>query len=218
MSTTMSAADQAHRHVRESILEGRLPAGEMITEGQFVEELGLSRTPVREAFLRLEAEGWLKLYPKRGALVVPVQPEEKEQVLEARRLIESHVVETVSRDPEHAADLGRRLAEITERTRAAMEADDIPAFIELDAEFHVALVAAGGNDILADIYGALRNRLLRMTTRSVWQNRARMERIVIDHGELAEIVGRGDVAAFKDRLTEHVHAVHDRAHSRAPRL
>ena len=52
----------------------------------------MSRTPVREAFLRLEAEGLLRLFPKRGALVVPVSPAEVEAVLEARELVEGHAV------------------------------------------------------------------------------------------------------------------------------
>src|SRR5690606_18735866 len=152
-----SASDQVYRHVRELILDGGIGPGELITEGQFVEATGLSRTPVREAFLRLEAEGWLKLYPKRGALVVPVQPAEKEQVLEARQLIETHAMTTIAADADAAEALSRRLRQITERTREAMEADDIEAFTTLDAEFHLALVQSSGNDILSDIYRGLRD-------------------------------------------------------------
>ncbi len=214
MSKPMSASDQVYRHVRELILDGGIGPGELITEGQFVEATGLSRTPVREAFLRLEAEGWLKLYPKRGALVVPVQPEEKEQVLEARQLIETHAMTTIAANADAAEALSRRLLQITERTREAMEADDIEAFTTLDAEFHLALVQSSGNDILSDIYRGLRDRLRRMTTRSVWHDKTRMEVIVKDHGDLAEIVARRDVEAFSSRLMEHMRATHDRAHSR----
>ncbi|GAA5147137.1 GntR family transcriptional regulator [Microbacterium pseudoresistens] len=214
MTEAMSASEQVYRHVRERVLDGQLPAGEMITEGQFVEALGVSRTPVREAFLRLEAEGWLRLYPKRGALVVPVQPEEMEQVLEARQLIETHAVTMLSHEPREAEAFGRELIAVTERTREAMEADDVETFIELDAEFHLMIVAAGGNDVLADIYRGLRDRLRRMTTRSVWRDRARMSGIVTAHRELAEVVARGDAATFSTMLLEHMHSTHDRAHGR----
>lgn len=214
MSQPMSAADQVYGHVRELILDGGIGAGELITEGQFVEATGLSRTPVREAFLRLEAEGWLKLYPKRGALVVPVQPEEKEQVLEARQLIETHAMTTIAASASAAQTLSTRLLEITEQTRDAMDADDIAAFTTLDAEFHLVLVKSSGNDILSDIYRGLRDRLRRMTTRSVWHDKTRMEAIVKDHSDLAEIVAQRDVAAFSARLMEHMRATHDRAHSR----
>lgn len=214
MSQPMSASDQVYEHVRERILDGAISAGELITEGQFVEATGLSRTPVREAFLRLEAEGWLKLYPKRGALVVPVQPEEKEQVLEARQLIEKHAMTTIAASASAAENVSRRLREITDQTREAMEADDIATFTTLDAEFHLVLVNASGNDILSDIYRGLRDRLRRMTTRSVWHDKTRMEAIVKDHGDLAEIVARRDVAAFSARLIDHMRSTHDKAHSR----
>lgn len=214
MSQPIPASDQVYGHVRELILDGEIGAGELITEGQFVEATGLSRTPVREAFLRLEAEGWLKLYPKRGALVVPVQPEEKEQVLEARQLIETHAMTTIAASASAAEMVSKRLLEITDQTREAMDADDITAFTTLDAEFHLVLVNSSGNDILSDIYRGLRDRLRRMTTRSVWNDKTRMEAIVKDHRELAEIVAQRDVDAFSVRLMEHMRAMHDRARSR----
>ncbi|MGL3150285.1 GntR family transcriptional regulator [Microbacterium sp. A82] len=214
MSQPMSASDQVYRHVRELILDGQIGSGELITEGQFVEATGLSRTPVREAFLRLEAEGWLKLYPKRGALVVPVQPEEKEQVLEARQLIETHAMTTIAASADAAQALRRRLLDITEQMRVAMDAGDIETFTTLDAEFHLVIVNSSGNDILADIYRGLRDRLRRMTTRSVWHDKTRMQAIVTDHTDLAEIVSQRDVAAFSTRLMEHMRSIHDRAHRR----
>ena len=214
MSQPMSASDQVYGHVRELILDGGIGAGELITEGQFVQTTGLSRTPVREAFLRLEAEGWLKLYPKRGALVVPVQPEEKEQVLEARQLIETHAMTVIAASADGARALSERLLEITEQTRVAMEADDIEAFTTLDAEFHLVLVKSSGNDILSDIYRGLRDRLRRMTTRSVWNDKTRMEAIVKDHVDLTEIVARRDVNAFSARLMEHMRATHDKVQGR----
>ncbi len=75
-----SAAEQAYREVKELILSGGLPGGELISEGEIAGRMGLSRTPVREAFLRLESEGWMRLYPKRGALIVPVADGEAEHV------------------------------------------------------------------------------------------------------------------------------------------
>ena len=81
----MSAKDRAYRHTKARILDGSLPGGDLITEGQVADTLAMSRTPVREAFLRLEAEGLLRLFPKRGALVVAVSPHEVEAVLDLRR-------------------------------------------------------------------------------------------------------------------------------------
>lgn len=213
----MSAADDVYRHVREQILDGTIGPGEMMTEGQFVDAVGVSRTPVREAFLRLEAEGWLKLFPKRGALVVPVQPEEKEQVFEARQLIETHAFTMISHDMDAASELARRLHEITGEMRLAMETQDIEAFAASDTEFHLTIVLTAGNDILSEIYRGLRDRLRRMTTRSVWGDRTRMEHIIADHLDLAAIIARGDVPAFSQRLMEHMRSVHDRGTRSRPR-
>src|ERR1700754_1298928 len=102
-----SASDRAYRHVKEQILDGALPGGELISEGEIAEALGMSRTPVRAAFTQLESQGFLRLYPKRGALVVPVSAQELEDVIETRWVIERYAIERAIRDP---GELPKRLA------------------------------------------------------------------------------------------------------------
>lgn len=74
----------------------------MVSEGSIAESLGMSRTPVREAFEPVQAEGWMRLYPKRGALIAEAQPHELEDVVDARVLIETDSVRRVGRDSERA--------------------------------------------------------------------------------------------------------------------
>ncbi|WP_157897403.1 GntR family transcriptional regulator, partial [Mycobacteroides chelonae] len=81
-TVAISASEEAYRSVKERILSGDIPGGELLSEGEISARMGCSRTPVREAFLRLETEGWLRLYPKRGALVVPITPEERRHVVD----------------------------------------------------------------------------------------------------------------------------------------
>ncbi len=88
-----AAKDRALDHVKTQILTGEFAGGELISEGDVATALGMSRTPVREAFLRLEAEGLLRLYPQRGALVVPVSPEEVRAVMEADRAFHAITLE-----------------------------------------------------------------------------------------------------------------------------
>src|SRR5918912_405073 len=87
---TETATDRAYRHVKDAILSRAYPGGRLLTEGEIASAVGVSRTPVREALLRLEGEGLLSLYPKRGALVLPVSAQEVHDVLEARELVEIH--------------------------------------------------------------------------------------------------------------------------------
>src|ERR1700733_14401869 len=95
----MTAADRAYEHTKERILDGAYEEGQLIGEGEVSDAVGVSRTPVREAFLLLEAEGLLRLFPKRGALVVPVSAHEIDSVLEARELIEGHALRKILRRP-----------------------------------------------------------------------------------------------------------------------
>src|SRR4029078_7916196 len=85
-----SAAARVYAHVKERLLDGTFPGGSLLSENELSQQLGLSRTPVRQAFVQLEAEGLLELYPKRGALVVPVAASEIEDVFEARLVVGDH--------------------------------------------------------------------------------------------------------------------------------
>ncbi len=87
-----TAADRVYRHVKQGVLERRYEGGTLLTEGELGEAVGVSRTPVREALLRLETEGLLKLYPKKGALVLPVSVQEIADVIETRLLVEEFTV------------------------------------------------------------------------------------------------------------------------------
>src|SRR5919106_2866337 len=84
----MTATNRAYAFTKGRVLDSTFAGGDFITEGEIADALGMSRTPVREAFLRLEGEGLLRLYPKRGALVVPVSVGEVEAVMETRMLVE----------------------------------------------------------------------------------------------------------------------------------
>jgi DNA-binding GntR family transcriptional regulator len=207
--TAPPAAESAYRHVKELILSDQLTGGTMISEGEIATRLSVSRTPVREAFLRLEAEGWLRLYPKRGALVVPVGPGEAQAVIDARLLIEGHAVEAVAGgEDEPRARLVARLGESVERQRAALAEGDLDAYSYRDAEFHLMIVSAGGNPLLMGFYGTLRDRQRRMVARSLWRGEGHARAFVDSHEQLAGLIAAGDATAFHDALCVHLHEAH----------
>lgn len=202
------AAETAYRHVKQALLAGRLPAGEMVSEGDVATQLGVSRTPVREAFLRLSAEGWLRLFPKRGALVVPAAPGEAQAVVDARLLLESHAVDTVVRDEVARTRLAARLRVLIAEQRAAVAAGDLDAYAEHDAAFHQAVVAAGGNALLTDFAVTLRERQRRMVALSIGATGERAPGLVAGHEALVAAVEAGDAAAFRAGLRTHLHGAH----------
>lgn len=199
--TTHNAADSAFAHIKSRILTGDLD-GQLISEGEFAAELGVSRTPVREAFLRLQAEGLMRLYPKRGALVVPIGPDEAQEVLQARLLIETAAVSGALADPE----LPGRLHGILAEQRAAV---GTPAFAERDADFHYEFVAAGGNSLITTFYRMLRDRQQRLAMRILGTPEL-PERILDAHARIIGVLESGDAEALRAEITAHI----DRAYGR----
>src|SRR3954470_7342133 len=133
------AAERVYAYVKAAILARVYPGGELLTEGELATAGGVCRPPVREALLRLEESGLVKLYPKRGALVLPVLPQEINDVLEARELIETHAAGKVwPRRKQLIETLTRRVDEL----RAHREAGDAKSFLEVDRAFHEAIVDA----------------------------------------------------------------------------
>jgi len=198
----MAAADRAYSYAKERILDGRFSGGEIISEGEIASGAGMSRTPVREAFLRLANEGLLRLYPKRGALVVPVSIVEVESVLETRLLVERHAIgKVVVNEIELAEALDASLA-VQEHL---LESGETTAFVEADREFHRIFVAAAGNPILLELHDSLRDRQSRMGVAAIARDAARKRSIVTEHRELVAAVNArrpSDALAIIDRHLE----------------
>jgi len=207
-ASTPSAADRVYEHVRQGILSRRYPDNELLAEGAIAAETGVSRTPVREALLRLEAQGMIRLLPKRGALVLPVTAQEWRDVLAARLLVESHCTRAViesGRGPAVARALEVPLADL----RAAAETQDIPAYVAADRTFHATIIAADNNMILVRLYGSLRDRQLRMGAANLSgpdgePDSARMRNTVLDHEAIAAAFGHEDLALAEHLTREHL--------------
>lgn len=196
-----SAAERAYQHLKRAILEQVYPGGLLISEGEIAEATGVSRTPVREALLRLEAEGLVKLYPKRGALIRPVSAREIADVIEARRLVELHAAEQVW--PRRAAirdDLARWLDEM----RRAHTAGDVTALMAADRAFHATVVEAAGNEILAELYHRLRDRQLRMGEASFRLTPGWAEVALTEHANQLAALDGDDPRAWLDAIGAHI--------------
>ncbi|MFJ5620851.1 GntR family transcriptional regulator [Micromonospora sp. NPDC093243] len=173
----------------------------LVSEGEIAEATGVSRTPVREALLRLETEGLVKLYPKRGALIRPVSAREITDVIEARRLVERHAAERVwPRRAELKADLGRRLAEM----RAAHAAGDVTALMAADRAFHATVVDAAGNEILAELYQRLRDRQLRMGETSVRLSPGWADVALTEHAAQLAALDEDDPGRWLEAVVAHI--------------
>jgi DNA-binding GntR family transcriptional regulator len=203
-----SASEVAYLTVKEMIVTGELPGGELVSEGDIAGRMDVSRTPVREAFLRLQVEGWMRLYPKRGALVVPIAPGEAEHIVSARWLVESGSVRGVVADERARAELVGELRSNLVRQRDIAANGTAADFSAADADFHRLIVHAGGNPLLDAFYDSLRERQRRMTTHSLSRDPGQVEQIVDDHARLADYIEAGDADGFASAVDSHMRRVH----------
>ena len=204
-----SAAARAYAHVKQRLLDGRFAGGALLSENELAQRLGLSRTPVRQAFVALEAEGLLELYPKRGALVVPISAAEIEDVFEARMLIEEHCARRAAAAA--GAELARDLEQaIVEQQHAAARLDSA-GFARGDREFHQAIVAAARNAIMLRWCDALRDRQQRIAAASLAGSPSFAERFIAEHRDIAAALQRGDGDAAATLTTAHLHSARELA-------
>lgn len=194
------AKDRVYAYVRDLILRGTLRGGSFVEEVQISNALGTSRTPVREALHRLEAERLIDLVPRRGAVVRQVTARELIDVYEARKLIESYAVRRICED---GVAIPFEMKRLVERMRSS-EGNDEFTLTELDRQFHRAMVTASGNGVLVEMYDALRSRqqLVAVTTASVHPER--LNATYDEHCELLGVLEAGDAERAVQAFTYHL--------------
>jgi DNA-binding GntR family transcriptional regulator len=207
-ASPVSAAERAFQYIKAEIMSRRLVAHDVLSEGQVASAVGVSRTPVREALLRLESEGFLRLLPKRGALILPVTTEQTLDLIEARRLIETFSVRKIIAGRREGA-LGAALEHHIEVMRAALNDRDGAAYVVADQAFHAEIVGATGNSILIETYRTLRERQLRMGAVNLVDAAggaqiARMRSTLDDHERIAAAIAGRRLRAAEAAVNEHL--------------
>ncbi|MGW4539190.1 GntR family transcriptional regulator [Streptomyces chartreusis] len=195
------AADRVYTHVKQGVLDRRYEGGTLLTEGELAEAVGVSRTPVREALLRLEVEGLIKLYPKKGALVLPVSAQEIKDVVETRILVEEHAARKAVPAP---PGLIARLEELLARQKEQAAAGDLAAAAVTDRCFHAEIVRSGGNEILSRLYDQLRDRQLRMGVAVMYSHPDRIAKTLVEHEEILQALRSGDTEAAVGLVHRHI--------------
>ncbi len=185
----MPVSQQVYERIREMIIALEWKPGERVSEKEVSANLGVSKTPVREAFIRLSEEGLMEIRPQSGSYVSAISFERVYESLMLRRAIEMAVAAQAA-EQRSAFDLVR-LQEMIEQQVAASEAGDKPRFFELDSEFHRALAE------VAKMPSALRMiRMVRGTVDRV--QRLRISRGESRHGQVID-AHRAIVKAIQDR-------------------
>src|ERR1700689_4290055 len=194
-----AAQDVVFAWLKKHIVSLPRTDGTFLTEAEVCRATGMSRTPVREALLRLEAEGFLQIVPKKGAFVPPISEREVEAIMQARALIEDFCVRRAVHLAEFLApELDRLLAEQDKQKKSPLE------FIELDREFHRAIVRAADNPVLADFYETLRDRQMRMGIYAITASTQRMDGVMVEHRAIAAAVRSRSADQAARATAEHL--------------
>jgi DNA-binding GntR family transcriptional regulator len=201
--SSLSAARRAYEHTKQAIIRGDLPGGAAISEVAVCEELGLSRTPVHEAFLQLASEGLLTLESRKGAVVRPMSPREAADVLEMREAVESVAASRIAADG-RGAEVASTLQPSLAEQEAALASGDVARFVEADAAFHQAVIAGSRNAIAEHVARLLADRQQRLRHQLMRVRPDQLERSMEQHRRLAAAIADDDAPGYAAALHEHV--------------
>ena len=200
-SGRVSLVDRAYAELRARIETNRYPPGHSALEKELAGELGMSRTPVREALIRLQQEGLVEVRPRRGMQVLGLSPSDMKDIYEVIAGAEAVAVNLLAErapDPEIARALGEPVAQM----ERALEADDLDAWAAADEDFHRALFQLCGNGRLEDVGVAHLDRTRRARFFTLHLRR-RPFRSTADHRRLMELITAGDARAAREATLAH---------------
>lgn len=196
-----SAKRRAYDHVKAVVLSRELDHSGFVTEAEVASELGISRTPVREAFRTLEAEGLIELVPNKGAYIPEVSDRQIAEVMDARVIVETFCADRILTRGREVHDA---LSALIAEQRTIAQAGAVEEFIECDRRFHSTIVAAADHKIFEGFYESLRDRQLRMGVRAVLARADRTERVIAEHEAIVAAFRSADPDAVRTTIELHI--------------
>lgn len=193
-----TAADKAYSGIRALILDGTLAAGEQLKEEELADRIGVSRTPIRDALRRLEAEFFVTRSDSQRSFVADQSVEDIDEIFTLRAMLEGHVAARAATvgGPELAAKL-RKIVD------SAGDPSDVDGFLDHNADFHAEVLAGAGSERLATMLARLVSQpIVHRTARNY--DADQFERSLAEHRELVDAIDRGDAEWARSVMTSHI--------------
>lgn len=200
-SPKVSRVNEAYERLKAEILENRMPPGFQGTEPEIAEHLEMSRTPVREALIRLQGEGLVALVPRRGVRVLPISPRDMQDIYQLLTVLEpeaaAHVAE-MGLSSEQIANLEAATAEMEQ----ALKDENLDLWAAADDRFHRELLNCSTNGRLTAFVQTLfdqahRARIVTLRLRAVpWKSTE-------DHRDILKAVTNGDADRTRNLFRAH---------------
>lgn len=193
--------DVVFKTLRGAILRGELEPGERLMEIRLANELGVSRTPIREAIRMLELEGLVLMVPRRGAQVAKITEKDLKEVLEVRigldELAIGFACERVTLEQLEA------IRETGEHFESLADSEDLTAVAEADVRFHDRIYDAAGNQRLNQILNNLREQMYRYRMEYL-KDTKRRRKLADEHRAIYEAIRQRDTETAKREIRSHV--------------
>lgn len=197
-----SLAEIAAQQIRNAIVTGAFKLGENISEDRLVAQMGISRTPIRDAMAILSREGLVNVRPKRGSFVFETSLEDLVAICDYRQMLEVQGVRAairVDRDGFLAT-----LGDVIAKMETALAQADIMEYGQLDSAFHQAAFDHCGNSYLRSAYGLAAGRIAALRANITAPYEARREESMEEHRRMLDMLAGGNLAAYDAALTVHV--------------
>ena len=176
-------------NLRDSIITGDFKAGSRITEPELAERYAISRTPIREAFRQLESEGYLKVIPRRGAIVSEFSAKDVDEFYSIKGILEGYAASCACQKLS-SKDLDR-LQSINDRLAGLAQSGDIKKFFKIHGDFHEVFIRASENETLHEFVSCLvaKFQRIRFTSLSL---PGRMATSVQEHNKIIDAFRKKD--------------------------
>jgi DNA-binding GntR family transcriptional regulator len=193
-------SEKAYRLIKDKIITLDLPPAELINEQALMEDLGLGRTPIREALLQLAQEDLVTVAPRRGMFVSDIRITDLQKIFEVRIVLEGLCARLAAQ--RITEDQLAQMSEVIEDLRGVSE-EDIGALMASDAHFHALLYQAAQNEFLADLLDRLYAPSLRMWY-LVLNRLGNVRAAIEEHAAVLEALQAGDADMAEALMQEHV--------------
>lgn len=202
----VTATSQAYESIREAIASGVYALGEPLTEERLAELAGVSRTPVREALRRLDAEGLVELIPNRGARVAGWSERDVDEIFGLRVQLEGYSARLAA--GRISEEQRAELADICLAMRSEVDGrspDRLKRITDLNNQFHKGILEAGGNSRLASVVGAVVQRSLVEGTFRLY-TAEQLDRSCAHHAEILDALTMRDADWAESVMRAHIFA------------
>jgi DNA-binding GntR family transcriptional regulator len=188
--------DVVGERIQQAIVQGDLKLGEQMSEAQLAARMGVSKTPVREALVRLQAQGLVEIHPQRGSYVFRLTPDEVTRLCRFRALVETEALRDALGN--NRKKLIQSWQQSLKEMKSAEAAQDLASLARIDMTFHFQMFEASTNRYLASAYDLMRLQLTALRYRAPITNAVKSHQVLID----AAI--DNDIQKVCDLLGEHI--------------